>query len=275
MIEALTATVVVVSPRERIDEAVEALAELNKDTGLHTIFIAEGAAGTAPARSAANATFLDGVPPRFLNNAVAALRLSSLPSVVWWRGGSEDALPGLAVLADRLILDAPDPSNVWKLVPQLTKQTAVTDLRWTRLTRWRAVTAQFFEIDEVREASAQFRALDVAAADPFAARLFAGWIATSLPHGDTLKATLADVRDGGAPLESIRLTGDGLELKICLAPSRACVESSLRIASGARAVSRMVAFEPDRLPALIAEELRIRSRDVAFERAVRAAGGKP
>ena len=49
----------------------------------------------------------------YLNNAVAALRLSSLPTAVWWRGGNPEMLEGVANLADRMILDAEEPADVW------------------------------------------------------------------------------------------------------------------------------------------------------------------
>jgi glucose-6-phosphate dehydrogenase assembly protein OpcA len=272
VIDARVATVVVVGPRDRIDEAAAALSDLGKQTGLRRILIAEGRRADRPVHDTSDEVFLDGLRPEFINNAVAALRLSSLPTMVWWRGGSEDAVPGLAALADRLVLDAADPSKVWKLVPQLAKHTAVTDLRWTRLTRWRSLLAQFFDVDEVREAASNFSTLAIAAGDPFAARLFAGWLATSLPQEAKLRATLAEVR-GGSTIESVTLTAGALDLALRLAPHGQCVESVLRTPAGT-GMTRTVALGSDSLATLIGEELRIRSRDLPFERAVRAAGGK-
>ena len=81
---------------------------------------------------------------------MAALRLSSLPAVVWWRGGSVEALDDLANLADRLVLDTPDPDDVWARADTLFERTALTDLRWTRLTRWRAALAHLFDLSHVR-----------------------------------------------------------------------------------------------------------------------------
>ena len=97
-----------------------------------------------------NAIAIAGLAPRYLNNAVAALRLSSLPAVVWWRGGSVEALDDLAGLADRLILDTPDPDEVWARAEGLFDSTALTDLRWTALTRWRAALAHLFDLPQVQ-----------------------------------------------------------------------------------------------------------------------------
>ena len=61
------------------------------------------------------------------------------------------------------------------------------------------------------------------------------------------------------------LTG-ALELHLRLARSRKCVESAAT--AGQSATSRVVSLGDESVPALLAEELRIRSRDHAFERAL-------
>src|SRR4051812_35191853 len=35
---------------------------------------------------------IEGLVPRYLNNAVARLRVSSMPSLAWWRGGERQEL---------------------------------------------------------------------------------------------------------------------------------------------------------------------------------------
>jgi hypothetical protein len=50
---------------------------------------------------------------------------------------------------------------------------------------------------------------------------------------------------------------------------RACVEARLE-EDGHMRLARVVPFGDDRLPALLTEELRVRSRDLAFESALRA-----
>ena len=114
---------------------------------------------------------LHGLTPAFFNNAVAALRLSSLPTLVWWRGGRPDTLDGLADLAERIVLDDDAPEPIWARAVTLFEDTAFSDLRWARLTQWRAMMAHFFDIPEVLAATSDFSRLTIAASDRMSARL--------------------------------------------------------------------------------------------------------
>jgi glucose-6-phosphate dehydrogenase assembly protein OpcA len=265
---ALIATVVVVGGREQLAPAADALTRLSATAGVRTILIASGTE-TAPAvRVADQGILLDGLKPAFLNNAVAALRLSSLPTLVWWRGGAPDLLDGLASLADRLVLDAEDPRPFWPRVSHLAEETAVSDLRWTRLTRWRALIAHFFDSPDLRAAAPSFRTLRIAAADVHAARLFAGWLVSSL-NRTGMSIAIQHVPEQAA-IESISLADGAQQLTLRLAASRACVAASATVRGHAGA-SRTVSLGDQSLAALMAEELRIRSRDLTFERALAAA----
>jgi glucose-6-phosphate dehydrogenase assembly protein OpcA len=268
--EAAIATVVVVAPRERIRDAADALGGAAEFNGLRVVLIAADADAPPAVRTAASGILLEGLKASYFDNAVAALRLSSLPTLVWWRGGSPDVLASLASLADRLVLDAPDPSAVWPLVPQLAEHTAVTDIRWARLTRWRSLMAHFFDIPDVRDRSASFHTLEIHGADGHAARLFAGWLLSSLQLKTAVDVRVTDV-PGGSPIESVRLSNAERRLTLRLAESRTCVMTAVE-GDGAD-VSRIVSLGDQSLAALITEELRVRSRDRAFERAVSAVGG--
>ncbi len=261
--QALVATVVVVAPRERLPEAAAALDQLAEPSGVRSILISHGGTAAPRVRVSARSILVEGLKTEHLNNAVAALRLSSLPTLVWWRGGSPDVLDGLARLADRLVLDAPDPADGWERVAALTEHTAVSDIRWTLLTRWRSMTAHFFDSPGMCREIACFDSLHIRGGDRHAARLFAGWLRSSVRWPDGLTVQIDDVPDG-SPIESIRLAGGGRALTLTVAPSRACIMSS------ADTSSSVVALGDQRLPALLGEELRIRSRDAAFERAVGA-----
>lgn len=268
---ALIATVVVVATRDRLADAIEALETLAEPVGVRSILISHGDAATPRVRVSPRMVLVEGLKPDHLNNAVAALRLSSLPTLVWWRGGSPDALSGLAGLADRLVLDVADPLEVWPLVPELDQHTAVTDLRWTMLTRWRALTAHFFDSPGVCRAASAFHRLEIRAGDRHAARLYAAWLQSSLewPHG--LAVDIRDVADGAA-IESVRLGDGACVLSLALGPSRQCIVSGVDLADNACA-SSVVSMGDPRLSALIAEELRVRSHDAAFLRAIRALEG--
>jgi glucose-6-phosphate dehydrogenase assembly protein OpcA len=268
---ALTATIVATGPYDRVAQAAEAVAEL-RDVGIRTVLICSGENPEPSVRVADHAVALDGIRPEYLNNAVAALRLSSLPTLVWWRGGDVRDIEGLAVLADRLVLDAEDPREVWQSVESLAERTSVTDIRWTRLTRWRALMAHFFDIPEVQAAIPHFRSLRLEGSDEHALRLFAGWVLSIVSSPDRLKFELVQ-KPGTVPMDTVVLGGDQ-ELALRLGPSGTCVETSARV-SNLAAASRIVSIGDQRLAALLGEELRIRARDVAFERAVVASRSLP
>ncbi len=269
---ARTATLVIAGNTERLVEAAQALDELT-DIGVRAVLISYGDNPEPSVRVSHHAVALEGLCAEYLNNAVAALRLSSLPTLVWWRGGSAHTLEGLARLADRLVLDAPDPTEAWAQVGALAEKTAVSDLRWARLTRWRALTAHFFDLPNIRAAASGLRSLRVEGSDRHAARLFAGWLASSLrwPAGQSFDF---HEKAAGAPIESVALGDGSQELSLRLASTRTCVETAARV-SGVDAASRIVSLGDQGLAAMIGEELRIRARDLAFERAVAASKGMP
>jgi glucose-6-phosphate dehydrogenase assembly protein OpcA len=252
----------------RFDEVVAALAR------------GQNLAGQAPATRARTATVVavgpddrlieatDSLQQRFINNAVAALRISSLPTFVWWRGGQPDTLDGLADLADRVVLDEIEPAAIWKHALGLFGRSAFSDLRWTRITQWRALMAHFFDLADVRTAAPGFTYLRMTAGDRRAAGLFAAWLTSSVQFKQTLQVEIRE-RAPAIPIEEIRLGGGGQELALCLAGHRACVETAVSV-QGHSSASRIVSLEDQSLGALLAEELRIRSRDLAFERAVQA-----
>lgn len=267
---ALTATVVVVGSPGRLAEAADALAQLEEVSGVRTILISEGEQSAPNARVTEQSIAIAGLAPRYIDNAVAALRLSSLPALVWWRGGSLEALDDVAKLADRLVLDTESPDETWTHAQGFLEGTAVTDLRWTRLTRWRSLLAHLFDLPHVREAAPRIQRLAIAASDPYAARLFAGWLRTALrwPASVAVSITPAD-GDGRSPLERVQVDADGTLVTLQVLPSRTCLQASVDADS---ASSRIVPLGDSGLKALIGEELAVRTRDLAFERALAAAG---
>ena len=134
---ALTATVIVVGPSDRLAPCADAMEQLGMTGSVRSIFITEGEQPSPTARVTETSIVIAGLAPRFLNNAVAALRLSSLPALVWWRGGSIESLTDLAALADRLVLDTEAPGEIWARVDEaleLANSTAygLTAAIWTR-----------------------------------------------------------------------------------------------------------------------------------------------
>jgi glucose-6-phosphate dehydrogenase assembly protein OpcA len=265
---ALTATIVAVGADDQVAEAARPLQQLAEAGGVRAIGISHGSSPETRARISASFVSLVGVPPAYVDNAVAAIRLSSLPTIVWWRGGSLEVLDCVVELADRIVLDVDPPDDVWAHAVTILDRTAFSDLRWTRLTRWRALMAQFFDIPGIAAASPAFSRLHIEGGDRPTVRLFAAWLKTSLKWDDSVTVEIGD-SGREAPIEVVNLGGGGVELQLCLAGSRRCVETSARV-PGQPTTFRVVSLGSQQLERLLAEELRIRSRDAAFEQAVRA-----
>jgi hypothetical protein len=269
---ALTATVIVVGKPDRLIAAADALEQLGESGGVRSILISEGEHTAPVARMTENAIAISGLAPRFLNNAVAALRLSSLPAVVWWRGGSLEALDGLARLADRLVLDMEETDAVWARADSLFEHTALTDLHWTALTRWRACLAHLYDLPQVRRHAAAISALTIDAHDIASARLFAGWLRSRLEWPAAVKIEIRSARSkGSTPLERVTVTAGALGITLRAHAKRDCLEASVHGADEVEASSRIVPLGDGTLASLISEELGVRTRDLAFEQALVAA----
>jgi len=281
---ALTATVIVVGKPERLIAAADALEQLGEAGGVRAILISEGEHTAPIARVTEHAIAISGLSPQYLNNAVAALRLSSLPALVWWRGGSVESLDGLANLADRLVLDAVDPEAVWARADRLFEHTALTDLRWAALTRWRAALAHLFDLPHVRRGAGSVRSLTIEARDVFAARLFAGWLKSRLRwtsevgieirpmgNGESGEARESDDPTALIPLRSVALATGAFTISLSVPAGGACLEASVENTSRsahAEPAARIVPLGEASLASLIGEELGVRTRDLAFEAAL-------
>jgi glucose-6-phosphate dehydrogenase assembly protein OpcA len=264
---ASTGTLIVVGDAARLAPAIGALAEIDRASGVRAILISEGDRSTPAVRISESMVVIDGLAPRYLNNAVAALRVPCMPALVWWRGGSLQALADLTGLVDRIVIDAEQPDEVWELIARLFDQTALTDLRWTRLTRWRAMLAHLFDVPGVREAAGGFDRLTIEAHDRPAARLFAAWLVSSLGR----RPAQIDIRilegESASMLDSVRLGGDPLSIGIRMLPNGTCLEATVE---GNDAEVRVAPLGETTLSRWIGEELAVRARDRAFERALAA-----
>jgi glucose-6-phosphate dehydrogenase assembly protein OpcA len=267
---ALTATVIVIGDVPRLAAAADALEQLGEAGGVRAILISEGEHTAPIARVTENAIAISGLAPKFLNNAVAALRLSSLPAVVWWRGGSVAGLDDLAGLADRMILDADDPLPGWQQAHHLVERTALTDLRWTRLTRWRSAIAHLFDLPQVRQGMRGFSELSIEASDPHAARLYAGWLRSCLrwPPAVPIAIAAAPETRPATALARVRLGGTPVAITAAVMEGHGCLAAAV---DGLDSSSRIVPLGEGTLASLIGEELGVRTRDVAFERALASA----
>ena len=267
----LTATVVAVVCSETGHGVLETLSSLSKESAVRPVVVSLGTATEALRREEGGAIVIDGLVPRYLNNAVASLRLSSLPTLTWWRARDPEPLVDLADLVDAVVMDLDDPGAGWALVPGIAPMASVSDVRWARLTRWRDLIAQFFEMPEVRRSFTSFDRVEIEAADNHDARLLAGWLKARLPGGAGLAV---DIQVGGAArVRSVRLVGSAGSLAVQLLPNGSCLETLVEMPASGSSSSRVVALGNQDVATLLGEELRVRSRDVAFEDAVREAEG--
>ena len=266
---ARTATVVGVGPSDRLADVADVLSGGEDEGALHLVRIVIDGNGDTLSAARPDVITVGGLRPEYVNNAIAAVRLSSLPTIVWWRGGRAEGLDGVASLADRVVLDAEDPWPLWARTPPLFEHTVLTDVRWARLTRWRAALAHFFDLPSVREKGTSFSRLSIVAADRAVAALFAGWLDAALGWRGQVVPDVSDAASG-APLESVTLEGKSCRIELCMLPNSTCLSTEGHVGSNMVA-SRVVSLGDQSLSALLAEELRVRARDVAFERAVASA----
>lgn len=247
------------------ESAAETLSQLSS-SAVRTVLISLGDRHDAAPREESGAILIEDLLPRYLNNAIAYARLSSMPTAAWWRAGDPGILPEVAALVDRLVIDVADPSPCWPYVAEVSRLTSVSELRWARLTRWRDLFAQFFDLPEVASSPEMWERVETVAGDQYDARLMAGWLRSRLPRGDRIQVTQ---RPGSAPLDSVALSGPNGTLQVRLLPNRTCLETSVRL--DGRVETRVVPLGDQRPLALLGEELRVRSRDRAYEDAVREA----
>ena len=208
------------------------------------------------------------------------------PSLRGWRS---PAFAALAAPAGRLILDtflAPQPLEALTavLAQNQLHHALLTDLSWTRLTRWRALLAQVFENELYRaqirrftEAVVQYEGADALRLPP-TCLLLAGWLASRL--GWTPEQARSQLRFEHLPADQPAGKLDGFALA---APGEPAVRISIRRCGASSAEVRVemgrsepvmnrVALAPSDPVLLLGEELGIRAADPIFaeslERAV-------
>jgi glucose-6-phosphate dehydrogenase assembly protein OpcA len=133
-----------------------------------------------------------------LPSAALPLMVSDLSTFVWWRGAleiSEPVLKNLLAAADRLVIDSAEFENplrellqVHKLFQQQKQGVGVSDLNWARLTFWRGLLADFYDVPAYRESLDGIEQVRIDYVSPAQApltiapqaMLFAGWLASRL-----------------------------------------------------------------------------------------------
>ena len=143
-----------------------------------------------------------------LPSAAVPLLVSDLLTFVYWRDAlnpSDEVFKKMLVAADRLVLDSSEfrepvselarTNDLFQLEPL--RNVGVSDLNWERLTLWRALLADFYDVPEYQSAldqidSVRVEYVETGSQTPLApqALLIVAWLATRL--GWTLTATNSD-----------------------------------------------------------------------------------
>jgi glucose-6-phosphate dehydrogenase assembly protein OpcA len=246
-------------------------------------------------------------------SVVIPLLVPDLPVFLWWTGTPpSDArhLDDLVTLADRLIVDSADFAQPDRTLPEVARlarlRVGITDLNWGRLTHWRELIAQFFDVpawrpfvDGITGLRAGF-AVDMDGRDihPLQASLLLGWLASrlgwrpveALAPSEAGGLLFRMVRADGAPV-MVRLrprfergldAGDvsGVRIQATIGPDtaefvikRAPDErhaTATAIVAGVVRAERVVPLPALGIRELLGEELAISGNDRVYEAALRA-----
>lgn len=339
VIRALTVNLIVRTPDDSWAEQILAVApELTAQHPNRTVVVVDQP-GTSPSLQAnvqALCTLTDagrsqvcgeqitihsrGTPAGQLSGIILPLLVPDLPVVLWAPGPqplAQSLIQRLYRLCDRLIVDSTtfaDPiaelADLAIFEQRANGAPAVSDLGWTRLTPWRELTAQFFDtrsflphLHRIDEIEIEYAA--DAVANPVAALLFVGWLASCLKwtplkdavgiEGDSIRLYLRRPAVGVGPA-AIRLVsvtirpapdrhGEGLQ-RISLRvidnqraefvveatddAGHACTRATI---AGASPIERTAKIDHATLADLLSSELRLLSRDRTFAAALGLAGG--
>ena len=248
-----------------------------------------------------------------LASAVIPLLLPDLPVFLWWTGTPPLEAPhfhALLTLADRLIVDSADFARPDRMLPEIATiahgghgRYGVTDFNWTRLTAWRDLVAQFFDVPAWRPFLGGVTGVRVGFAvdadgrqiHPSQPLLFIRWLASRL--GWRAVERLAPSEAGGLLFAMARDDDELVRMRVRPRFERGIEEgdlSGLRIqaAAGGRkaefvikrigethartsvvidggaVVSRVVALPRPEVSDLLGEELTIAGSDAIYESAL-------
>lgn len=146
-----------------------------------------------------------------LPSAALPLLVSDLPTFLWWRGqvdSSEKVFGNLLHAADRLIVDSVEFAKpVGELLAMNTicqkdheTEVGISDLNWARLTSWRGLLADFYDVPEYRAALEEINNVCISYVAPRTdetaiapqALLLAGWLASRLQWAIKDKPTIQE-----------------------------------------------------------------------------------
>lgn len=221
-----------------------------------------------------------GISADSLPTAVEAFYAPDLPIVLWWSAAlTRPDLPLFAASADRLVIDTLDfgaegMKYVADRIGESRKtRTAISDLNWMRLTPYRQLFAQFFDLPERRDFLSQIESVTIEAQEA-AGMMLTGWLLSRLdrdPFVIRREQIQSKVVDGGRPvLQAMIMKCKGAEFSLTR-KDETCVEVSSKI--DGEVVSRVVRVPYESVEVLLETEVTHTGRDRAYDAAVRAGIG--
>ena len=250
-----------------------------------------------------------------LPSAGIPLLVPDLPVFLWWQDLQrldDDTLLPLSYAADRLVLDSVDLASMnlqLNSIEQLflrqgAEAIAVSDINWARLTSWRALLANFYDVHEYRDALAEQERVKIEYSAPQGhangiatqALLIAGWLASRLEwhieqqtHDVDQTLCFARKADGSAvslelkrverpamrPGRLARVELQSSQNNAAFVVQRA--ENGLHLEThamieGRSCPGRTLPVRNRSTAELLAREMEILARDTTYEAAVRVAG---
>lgn len=251
-----------------------------------------------------------------VRSVVIPLLVPDLPVFLWWTDSPPQArrFDDLVTLADRLVVDSADFARPAATLARLAhlagrgtgERVAITDLNWTRLTPWRELVAQFFDVEGWRpflDATVGVRVgfgvdTDGRGIHPSQALLLVGWLASRL--GWRPAQSLAPAEAGGLLFRMTRADGAPLMVRVrprfergvapgdttgfrlqCRrgaelaefvlkrAPDERHITATVLLDGNVRSL-RVVPLPPPAIEDLMAEELTIAGSDRVYEAALHA-----
>ncbi len=233
-----------------------------------------------------------------LPSIAASLIIAGLPVLLWWHGDPPFSGPifdSLVEIADRVIVDSRTWHTPFATLPQLAQiavahapHIAYADLHWTRLTPWRRLTAQCFDLPDALPELYQLQHVTIEHGpddhDQLSALLFIGWLGSGLdwrivatdagqytvrgPHG---AVTIELHRRAGNPgLHMVGLRSANATFTLAQRPETGCIRTELTLPHSAP-IERMARFIPEPLEQVISAELNMLEHDQHFERALHIA----
>lgn len=206
---------------------------------------------------------LAGVPPLMLG-----LVVPDLPVVCWVRGRafrSAASLAAIVSLADRVIVDTTregDARTALDLLKGMANpKTAVADLAWTRLTRWRSAVASALVSGACKKRVESIDQIEIGwagAGAPTTAIYLASWLHGVFPGARIRLAMCDPSRPESSRIRRVRLAGKGTEI-LLERPSGTGVTVSM---DGLQMAAVFPALDEVEL---LSEELSILGRDAVFE----------